>query len=259
MSLDDALTLAERALVCILIEETDGRISVGSGVLARFGGRDVVLTVGHNVREGRSGHAVVIQFPTPAALFRRDQPRDHIETILSSKEPDVAVIVLRADQAARWAHMAPVLPDELGPAPAELHPAQGLVLLGYPSELSAHGKVATGGEREANFIAQPGVSIPCRELIREGNALHVDYGKYPYYRDGVPVALPYPGGISGGPLFVLHQRGRTLIGLARSICTTTKMERCEPIAHAVALLATHEDPGVRAAADATSERLGATV
>jgi hypothetical protein len=257
-----------RSVVFILREGDDeSPVYIGTGVFVRIGGREFILTAGHNVWNhnlrrrydlsvGNPPYDVSIgQKPGDGSARRAYVPK-HLDEH-GHPDPDVAVIE-PSETAILQPDREPFDEDSIGFfGPDE--PSEQLILSGFPSDhVVPHERIdlgKLGGRRPLDLhLATMSVhSMPGIRWAEEpegGRGVHVFLS--PEATDnleGGTAVTPEPFGMSGGPL-VRQQGGGVLVGLARS---RTDFENgtdewCEPVVEAIRLLTHHEALAVAEAA-----------
>jgi hypothetical protein len=226
--------------------------AIGSGVLTRIGGKDFVLTAGHNLEDCNEAE-LFLQFQYGPDLSVPVLPGAYAKSFVRPDrgEPDVAAIELDPNQSAAWRHARPITVDEFGSH--ESVPRGGRVLLcGFPyesvTELEPVQSPVIGGDAKPAFRiwAVPYVTAIAdfdpSEDYTGGRGFFVYYGESIFEDGTVRYVAPY--GISGGPVIRAEGGKCTLLGLARSLCKPHH-ELCEPIWCALAFLRDcHPDPAV---------------
>lgn len=273
-----------RSVVTLIIEsDDDGQpFLLGSGVLALLGGREFVLTAGHNVWSKTFGrqHQLAVALPSRTVDIVI-QPGDgsagavfHPTPALPDldPEPDVAAIeVTTKTMLPRLEERRPFNEDEIEFLdPAVMLPTQSgqgrgheLVVSGFPMRhlkydpsaalppsIRTFGSLAAGLQslRVTSIPTQHGPQLFAAEPSK-GRGFHV----YLALLDPMPIeALKC---MSGGPAIVPVRAG-ALVGLMRGAMQFEGGwdEWCEPAAEAVRLLIGHDDREVRAAAARVCER-----
>jgi hypothetical protein len=275
---DDFEAVAERtrrAMVSILIEgDDDSPLYVGSGVLIRLAGVELVATAGHNVWSSERGRLAQVSVSRMSDVITTNaKPGDasvqrvFLPTMITGAdpEPDVAVIE-PSERAIIHPNRVPFEEDEIG----FLHPdapERRLALGGFPSafykeyervDLGSLGRRTPIDLNASTMIVHSMAHHRFPREPKEGRGVHVFLSAESTEKSGTRGETPPSSGMSGGPL-VARQATCTLVALVRS-----RMEFldgydqwCEPIVEAVRLLLHCGNVEVAAAARRVVDRCDA--
>jgi hypothetical protein len=287
--LDRAFDRSKRSVVGLIIEsdEDEQPFYLGSGVVVRLGGRDFILTAGHNVWSTGLGRPAKIAVGRPPdGLSTLIHPGDgsagavyHPTPAFAHKdpEPDVAVVE-PTDTTILPRPLEPFGEDEIvffdtnRTVPVSKTEASGrqLVVTGFPVRFASFGpglaidpRVGTRGDIGATLVSMAAFTIPAPARKEHpfpaeptaGRGVHVYFSRRMEDQAGNITRLESPAGFSGGPL-VFPEGDGLLVGLARGAIDHLDGwdEWCEPAAEAVRLLVDHREPEVAVAARRVWER-----
>jgi hypothetical protein len=263
----------------VFITEGGGRVDLGSGVLVRLGGREFILTVGHNVwSTSNKALATIAVGRPPDGLVTIIRPGDgsagrvHLPIgtpTHENPEPDVAVVEL-TEKTLLPHDREPFTENEIAFFDANRVTRSGdhvygseLVVTGFPTQfvevnpgLVLGPKTGTRNEIAAGLISMRVSTIsrpmrpdPFKREPPEGRGLHVHISTRLEDEAGVVIRLKHPEGCSGGPVVSPDGPG-VLVGLMRGVIGLEDAWDmwCEPAADAVRLLVEHDDIAVASAA-----------
>jgi len=261
MNVVDAATKASLCTVVLYLYDKHGRVDMGSGVLVAVGGRDFVLTAGHNLEDCRDKNDIRLFFPGWCISQASCGPSKEILSYDFRSEPDVGYVELDSSHRLLWQRRTPIPTRDLV-CKADTTCLDRMVLLGFPSAAATVGQNLREGRQDLS-VATSGICVAVtladvRSPHDKGNrpALNVAYhGEFVDSLTGTPIVLPEPHGISGGPLCAVSETGVRLLGIARSVHGDQRHMWCEPIIEAVRLLCEHSDACVREEARAAVELL----
>jgi hypothetical protein len=250
--------------------------AIGSGVLARVGGVDFMITAGHNLENCEEKELFFVT-PHGHGLLSLLAPGRLLKSVVrpNAGEADIAVIELDPEQAGLWRNSEPITVDEFGLHEA-VQPTDRVIVCGCPyadvKELAPVNSLLVGGEAKPAFsvLAVPYVTRIAHEFHPGSDA---DWsrgrGFYVYYVESVfedgQVAFVHPEGISGGAVVAIEGGQRTLLGFARSFLPRrapphndlNDYELCEPSWCALEFLRDcHPNLAVKADASRGLKRLG---
>jgi hypothetical protein len=275
---------SKRAIVAMFIATTpDARdnLDIGTGTLALIGGREFVLTAGHNVwnRDADRRYAIGIG-RSPEGIILLTRPGDGSAGRIHyppprpghDPEPDVAVVEL-TEKTLLAGDREPFGEDDIRFFDTNVLDDRGfgrdVIVTGFPAYLveQAAGLALRGGTGTRLELAVPLLSMKVGSIPAvnkapfgskeppEGRGVHVYLNRTMLDAAQAEVAFKQAHGMSGGPALSPEGSG-VLVGLMRSVLDylTGWDAWYEPAAEAVRLLVTHEDPAVAAAATRICER-----
>jgi hypothetical protein len=238
--------------------------AIGSGVLARIGGVDFVLTAGHNLEDCRL-EEIFVAVPHGQVAFNL-HPGTYLKGVVRREagDPDVAVLELDPEKAALWSKCEPIIVDEFG-AHEDVGPVDRILVCGCPyadvSELEPVLSPIVGGEASPAFsvLFVPYTTRIARDFRSEdptqGRGFCVHYGNSVF--ESGREDFVHPRGFSGGPVLAVEGGHRTLLGFARSFSAEHFELCCEPSWCALKFLRDcHPNPAVVADAGRGLELLG---
>jgi hypothetical protein len=242
------------------------RLEIGTGVLVRLGGQELLFTAAHNVMA--DGKPVLEKWITVTGIHNLPNglqvvmrpgggtTRVSLGGIPGASglvEPDVAVLDLGPNALLRSDRL-PFTAEEIGFIPPDT--VALAVVAGFPAA-SAKAIPTSPVIREAGplqditgeWLVAPVMLTTGKRHANEppaGRGLHLPWGGFGLDAKGKRKPFPHPEGLSGGPVLTLDANGMRLVGLVR--CRDEDDLWCEPALAAVHAVAAHPNPAIASAA-----------